>query len=422
MFDTVPEAMPKCFETWCSKFDDIFQRTTQQQHFRAYLAGLLSEGHRKNVAAIACATVGTEYYNLHHFLHDAPWDAEALNNRRLDVLWQCRQTRPKPGFSLIIDDSGHRKSGSATDGVARQYIGQIGKVDNGMVEVTSHLYDGTRGYPLDVAMYKPASTLEKGKEDPEFLKKPELALQLIDKCLKRDLKPGITLIDSAYGNNGPFLAELEKRGLTYVAALNKSRIVYARLPGEPARNKHRLDDVVMALAPEEFQKVTLQLAEPRDVWVAIVPVHFPKLTGTRTVAIQLDAPTLKEAKEVDYFLTNAEPEIATAKWIAKSYSDRNWIEVFYREAKGWLGMSEYQVRDQRSIERHWILVFNAFSFLSYQRFTGGLRRLWSTEPISTFAQSFRVFRNAVEYQFLQWLENNRDVFAAHRANSGFIFA
>src|ERR1700675_1599940 len=127
--------MPQCFETWCSKFDDIFLRTAQQQHFRAYLAGLLSEGHRKNVAAIASSTVGAAYYNLHHFLHDSPWDAEALNNRRLDILWQCRQTRPTPGFRLIIDDSGHRKSGSATDGVGRQYIGQLGKVDNGMVEV-----------------------------------------------------------------------------------------------------------------------------------------------------------------------------------------------------------------------------------------------------------------------------------------------
>jgi SRSO17 transposase len=414
--------MPQCFENWCSKFDDIFQRTTQQQHFRSYLAGLLSENHRKNVAAIASATVGTAYYNLHHFLHDSPWDAEALNNQRIDVIWQCRQARPAPGFKLIIDDSGHRKSGSATDGVARQYIGQIGKVDNGMVEVTSHLYDGTKGYPLDVAMYKPASTLEKGKEDPEFLKKPELALQLIDKVLKRDLKPGVTLIDSGYGNNGQFLVELEKRELTYIAALNKSRIVYAQLPGEPARNKHRLDDVVMAIAPEQFQKVTLQLDKPRDVWVATISVHFPKLPGTRTVAIQLDAPTLEEAKEVDYFLTNAEPETATAQWITKNYSDRNWIEVFYREAKGWLGMSEYQVRDQRSIERHWILVFNAFTFLTYQRLTGGLRRLWSTEPISTFAHSFRVFRHAVECQLLQWLQTNRDVFAAHRAKLGLVFA
>ncbi len=47
----------------------------------------------------------------------------------------------------------------------------------------------------------------------------------------------------------------------------------------------------------------------------------------------------------------------------KNYSQRNWVEVFYREAKGWLGLKEYQVRGERSLYRHWILVFCAYSFI-----------------------------------------------------------
>lgn len=410
--------MPPCFEKHCSKFDDVFQRDSQRAHFRTYLAGLLSESKRKNISVIAANTVGASYFNLHHFIHDAPWSAEAINNRRIDLIWQTRQTRPSPGFKLIIDDSGHRKSGTATEGVGRQYIGQIGKVDNGMVEVTSHIYDGVRGYPVDVAMYKPASNFEQGKEDPSFQKKPEIALALIDQCLDRGLRPGVTLLDAGYGNNGPLLKQLEERELVYVAALSKSRVVYAKLPGDPARNKHRLEDVAKTLAPEQFGKVTLQLEKPRDVWVAVIPIHFPKLEGTRQLAIQLNAPNFSDATEVDYYLANAPAEKATAAWIAKSYSDRNWIEVFYRETKGWLGMAEYQVRDKRSIERHWILVFTAFTFLAQQRFTGGLRRRWSSEPLTTFGQTFRVFRHAVECQLLRWLPNNWDVFTAHRALLG----
>jgi SRSO17 transposase len=160
--------MPQSFEKYCSKFDDVFQRDSQREHFRTYLAGLLSESQRKNISVIAANTVGASYFNLHHFIHDSPWSLDELNNRRIDLIWQTRQTRPSPGFKLILDDSGHRKSGNSTEGVGRQYIGQIGKVDNGMVEVTSHIYDGIRGYPLDVAMYKPASNFEKGKEDPGF--------------------------------------------------------------------------------------------------------------------------------------------------------------------------------------------------------------------------------------------------------------
>lgn len=414
--------MPKSFENYCSKFDDVFARNSQREHFRTYLAGLLSESPRKNISVITANTVGASYFNVHHFLHDSPWSADELNDRRIDVIWQLRQTRPAVGFKLIIDDSGHRKSGSSTEGVGRQYIGQIGKVDNGMVEVTSHVFDGMRGYPLDVLMYRPASSLENGKENPEFQKKPELAIELIDKCLKRDLKPGLVLLDAGYGNNGPLLKQLEERNLKYVGALSKSRLVYAKLHGDPVRNKHKLEDIAKNLAQEHFQKVTLQLEKPRDVWVAVVPIHFPKLEGTRYLGIQLNAPTFAEATDVDYFLTNADSETVNAQWIAQSYSDRNWIEVFYRETKGWLGMAQYQVRDKRSIERHWILVFTAFTYLSHQRHTGGLRRHWATKSINTFGDAFKVFRHAVECHTLKWIQLNWNVFAAHRASLGLILA
>ena len=74
------------------------------------------------------------------------------------------QTRIRNGFTLIVDDSGHVKSGNFTDGVGRQYIGEIGrtshafevssndvssKTENGIVTVTTHLYDGVRTLPLD---------------------------------------------------------------------------------------------------------------------------------------------------------------------------------------------------------------------------------------------------------------------------------
>lgn len=65
--------------------------------------------------------------------------------------------------------------------VGRQYIGQIGKTDNGVVVVTSHLYDGKKSLPLDIELYKKADSLPEGKDDPKFKKKPEIAINLIDK-------------------------------------------------------------------------------------------------------------------------------------------------------------------------------------------------------------------------------------------------
>jgi SRSO17 transposase len=419
MLDTVPEAVPNCLENYCSKFDDIFQNSAQRTHFRTYTLGLLSECHRKNIMAIAESTVGCDYVNLHHFLHNAPWDANALNDRRIEIAWQHRNTRPQVGYRLILDDSGHRKSGSETDGVAYQYIGQIGKVDNGAVMVTSHACDSKRCVPLDLAQYFPASCLPNGKEDEQFKTKPQIAIDLIDRCLERDLKPGRIVADCFYGDNIKFLQALEERELEYVMALKGARRVYIQLPGDTRREKHRLDQVVKTITAEQLTKVVLPLDEPKEVWVATFTVHFPKLTGTRTLAIQLDAPSIEEAKEVDYYLTNAPKETATARWIALEYSSRNWIEVFYRETKGWLGLTEYQVRSKNTIYRHWMIVFLAFSFITRERLTGGLRAQWSSYPLRTFGETWRVFRHALEFHLLYWLVDNIYVFAEHRLKYGF---
>jgi SRSO17 transposase len=138
---------------------------------------------------------------------------------------QCSQTRISRGFTLIVDDSGHRKSGNFTAGVGRQYIGEIGKTDNGIMVVTTHLYDGKKSLPLDIELYQHANSLPQGKKDIEFKKKPELALALIDRSLERGYRPGIVLVDTGYGNNTTFLLELEKRKLKYLGGLAKNRKV-----------------------------------------------------------------------------------------------------------------------------------------------------------------------------------------------------
>ncbi len=112
---------------------------------------------------------------------------------------------------MILDDSGHRKSGNLTDGVGRQYLGEIGKIDNGIVIVTTHIYDGQKSLPLDLELYQHATSLALGKKDEEFHKKPDLGIELIDRSLARGYRPGIVLIDAGYGNNTTFLKKLEER-------------------------------------------------------------------------------------------------------------------------------------------------------------------------------------------------------------------
>ena len=422
MKETIPSAMPPCFEKWCSRFDDVLSNQAQKKGFRHYIGGLLGESERKNLTQMSNNAVGVIYHQLHHFLTEATWDAQKVNERRLRVMQQCSQTRIKRGFTLIIDDSGHRKSGKQTAGIGRQYIGEIGKTDNGVVMVTTHLYDGVKSLPLDVELYQHASSLPEGKQDPEFIKKPDIALKLVDKCLSRGEKPRVVLVDAGYGNNTAFLKQLELKKLKYIAGLAKNRKVVCQLQSGKEKINTRLDDLAKSLKSAAFTAIQLQLEIPKTVWVATVKVEIPALDETRTVAIVMNAASLSEATDVSYLITNVIPEKASCEWIITTYSQRNWVEVFYREAKGWLGLKEYQTRSIRSLERHLISVFCAYSFIVWQQLTGGLRRRWANKPLNTFTEALSAFRTAISYRFVGWLQGNTDVFALHLANLGLVWA
>ena len=421
MKETTPAAMPPCFDRWCKRFDDLFSHLAQKREFRNYIGGLLGESERKNLSQIASNAVGVTYHRLHHFLTEAPWETQQVNERRLLVMNQCSQTRISRGFTLIVDDSGHRKSGNFTAGVGRQYIGEIGKTDKGIVVVTTHLYDGKKSLPLDVELYQHASSLPQGKKDIEFKKKPELALALINRSLERGYRPGIVLIDAGYVNNTTFLLELEKRKLKYLGGLAKNRKVIIETSAYK-REEIRLEQLAQSLPIEEFTPVKLNLDKSKTVWVARVEVELSQLEGTRTIAIVMNASTFDSSSDVDYFVTNVDSTIATPDWIVTTYAQRNWVEVFYREAKGWLGLSEYQVRDYRSLIRHFILVFCAYTFILWHTLTGGLRRRWASKPLNTFTEALEAFRTAMSFRFMQWLNHNRDVFVAYKAALGFVWA
>ena len=173
---------------------------------------------------------------------------------------------------------------------------------------------------------------------------------------------------------------------------------------------------------EAFIPVQLNLDKPKTVWVATTEVEISRLEGKRTIAIVMNASTFSQATDIDYFITNVSDSIVTPEWIVTTYSQRNWVEVFYREAKGWLGLREYQVRDKRSLMRHFILVFCAYTFILWHTLTGGLRRRWSNKPLNTFAEALVAFRTAMSFRFFDWLNLNRDVFAAYKASLGFIWA
>ena len=121
---------------------------------------------------------------------------EAVNTRRLALLQDEPNTRWHRGGVLIIDETGDRKKGKASAFVSRQYLGSVGKIDNGVVSVSSHWADEQVHYPLNVRPYTAAERLAGGKHNPCFATKPQLAKALIEDARQAEVPFAAVVADS----------------------------------------------------------------------------------------------------------------------------------------------------------------------------------------------------------------------------------
>jgi SRSO17 transposase len=119
---------------------------------------------------------------------------------------------------LVLDDTGDRKGDCTTDHVARQYLGSVGKIDNGIVAVTLLWAHAQRYYPLHVAPYTPEGRLPGGKQDPVFRTKPQIALALVEQAISAGIPFQAIVTDCAYGDNDALEIALRQRHLPYVLA------------------------------------------------------------------------------------------------------------------------------------------------------------------------------------------------------------
>jgi SRSO17 transposase len=121
-------------DEYCQRYQDLFPDVRSFEAFKDLLVGMLSEIKRKTLPAIAKA-VGADAQALHHVVAYAPWSVQEVRKRRLTLLRQALAGR---SFVLCIDETGDRKKGHSTDYVAHQYIGNLGKLGNGIVSVNAY--------------------------------------------------------------------------------------------------------------------------------------------------------------------------------------------------------------------------------------------------------------------------------------------
>jgi SRSO17 transposase len=375
---------PGPLEDYAAQFDALFGSLAQRRGLRAYLQGLLLPRDRnKTLTALAGAepVVGAQHgavQGLQFFLSESPWDHEQLNQRRLALLRADPATAPHDQGVLVIDDTGDRKDGRHTAHVARQYLGSLGKIDNGIVAVSSLWADERVYWPAHVQPYTPASRLAKGKRDPGFRTKPQLAAELVDAAQQAKIPFRAVVADCFYGDNEGFVEALGHARVAFVLAVKPRKGVWA-----PAEEVHTAREAAAKLAwagrqqPGDWTPIIRRFRDGHtETWWA-ADARLPAAgwgpdRRLRLVVATTDPATLPKLTTW-YLVTNlARPgrhrrvrapfAPADLAEVVRLYSLRNWVEQGYKQVKGELGWADFQVRSDRAIRRHWQLVCCAFCF------------------------------------------------------------
>ena len=376
---------PEPLEAYVKHFDELFGKSNQREGFRQYLEGLLlpSERHKTLTGLVNTEpVVGAQLpraQKLQWFLSESDWDERAVQHQRLHLLVEDPSTAPNSQGVLVIDETGDRKAGHQTAHVGRQYLANLGKIDNGVVAVTSLWADERVYYPVDFEPYTPAHHFEQGKTDPQFRTKLKLAVELVHRAVQAHLPFRAVVADSFYGEDHAVKQGLRALKVGYVLALKPSHAWW-----HPVRAIGSLQEAARAArwkSPERPGKRirvtrTFRDGSSQDWWALEVitgpygpekqervviattdPVTLPDLT-TFYVVTNLPAPGSQRAQDSDLAAASLEE-------VVRLYGLRMWVEQGYKHVKHALGWSQYQVRSDTAIRRHWQLVCCAFSFCWY---------------------------------------------------------
>lgn len=352
------------FKKYIDSFDTLWTRKEQKEYFEKTLLGFNSEIKRKNIERISEKIINQDYQNLHHFITSSPWDREEMNSIRINFIKKESNSYPSQKPVLIIDDSGVLKRGTSTDGVGYQYIGQVGKVANGNVFVTSHLANGNKHIPLDIQNFNPEDK-SRTREEQNFKSKIEIANSLIEKALNRGIDFEFVIADSWYGSSPYFTDYIESKGLKYIVAIKSNRNIFYKFPNDLKSSEHKISELLTLIKPEAFRPVDIKLSDgsEKKVYIFRIDLKIKGLSGKRRLIIESNQIVDLENAEINYLISNAND--LRDDTIVRNYHKRNWIEVFYREVKDFLGADDYQVRSMDRILRHWTLCIATYSLMQW---------------------------------------------------------
>jgi SRSO17 transposase len=355
-----------------------FARSEPRERVLAYLRGLLAPVERKNSWTLAERAGEASPDGMQRLLAAADWDADAVRDDLRDyVVVQLGD----PAAVLVVDETGFLKKGSKSAGVARQYSGTAGRIENCQIGVFLGYATSAGRTFLDRELYLPAAWIDDRDrcreagvpDDVDFATKPTLAIGMLARALDAAVPAGWVTADEVYGQHYRLRASLEQRRMPYVLAVPVTQRVIAAADGKPI--ECRADALIAHLPAQAWKKLSAGdgAKGPRLYhWarVAIRPLEDPAMGYWLLARRSLTDPT-----DLAYYLCYGPPSTPLRE-LVRVAGTRWAIEETFQSAKGQVGLDQYQVRRYDAWYRHITLVMLAHAFLTVTRARaakGGLR-------------------------------------------------
>jgi SRSO17 transposase len=355
-------AWSESFNEMFAQVAGVFGNVSVRRHGRAYLLGLLSHQERKNSWWLAEFAGDASPDGMQRLLNFSPWGEDACRDALRSYV---TRNLGDPAAVLAVDETGFLKKGTRSAGVARQYTGTAGRIENAQVGVfTAYVTpDGSRAL-IDRELYLPEKwTDDRGRcrgagigDDVAFATKPELARQMIERAVRAGVPFSWVAGDEVYGGNPKLRSWLEEQGIPYVMAVACSEMI--AVPAGPRRA-----DELAALVPERaWQRLSCADGSkgPRLYDWALIGTASP----SRHLLVRRSlAPGEKGELELAFYRCWS-PRPVTLPELAAVAGARWGVEDCFGEAKNEAGLDHYQVRKYRAWYRHVTLSMLSHAFLA----------------------------------------------------------
>jgi len=375
------QVMPR-LTTFMVPFVASFGRQEPSQHAQTYICGLLSDVERKNIESIAYR-FGQDRLPLQRFIGWAEWDEAPL---RQELTRQVAAQLGQADGVLVFDPSAFVKSGAESVGVARQWCGRLGKVDNCQVAIYLGYVSATEHSLVDMRLYLPQEwTNDKARLDKAgvphdrrgYRSRHQLALEMLQER-GASLPHGWIAGDDEMGRPYWFRRRLEQLDERYLLAVPSTTVIrdqesdlpaYRGRGRRPQRPWQRVDQWSAALSAEAWTTIEVRDGAKGPLVVDLVTRRVVARTPKRQeghpemlVVSRYRERDSQKVVKVDFYLSNAVPETPLAAFARVAKAEHR-IEECLQRSKSEAGLADYEVRNWTGWHHHQTLSLIATWFL-----------------------------------------------------------